>query len=725
MIMKSENGRMGALILGAATALATIFAVVPQHVLAQSWQPEISEAAAKPATDSARKAPGAKGHAHAAAKPASTATSELVPVELPPLSFDDAPIAISPSVKPVPPSAKKPTAKDKGRDGTKKSRVAGGKADPAKGRPSSSETGKDAATPANGEEPPAIISSAPKPGDSMALPVIANELPEAAALRAILQANGQPGKTEPAAKQPHQPEAGKAAAASPEAGKAVNGGTDGKASTATASVPPAPSDSRNLTVIQKSSPKAAPPTETAKIATAKPSTDMPPATAAKPAADAPKPAISEHAAAEPAKHATSAAADTGKPDLREQTAPDAAKHDAHEANAAESATSKQAATGPAKHDTPAGMDAPTDALMPALAMLPLAEPSDAPATASSAPQKAAPAEKSAAKGKDRGKAKGAAARQSSANAAKADPKPVAATANAEPAAMDEPPAVISSSPAKPGKGGKAHGKPVVETVAAPVAPTLPAEAPVTIIGPASIEPVPPEKLTQTTAPAIISSAAPGLRPAPVPAVNPQPRNEPGAPASITAGAESEPEPVDPFTNIQVMLQRSGSEAMTTQVLPNSTPPEATGQITPADRSPASQYCTNIADAAIDARIAWQRQNLAEAEKQITARTEELEAKTAEFQRWLARRDAFSERAQKAVIDIYTKMKPDAAALQLQAMDEEMAAAVLVKLDARSASAVMNEMDAQKAARLAAILSGAAKVPQSKGRQPPPPTGNRL
>jgi len=708
MTMKSENGRMGALVLGAAMALATIFAVVPQHALAQSWQPEISEAATKPATDSARKAPGAKGHAHAAAKPASTPAPEPVPVELPPLSYDEAPIAISPSVKPVPPSAKKPTAKDKGRAGMKKSRVAGGKPDPAKGRSSGSEPGKDAATPANGEEPPAILSSASKPattpGDGMALPVIANELPEAAALRAILQANGQPSKTEPAAKQPHQPDAGQAAAAS---------------------VPPAPSDSRNLTVIQKSSPKAAPPTETAKIAAAKPSTDIPPATAAKPAADAPKPAIGEHAAAEPAKHATSAVADTGKPNLREQAAPDAAKHDAHEANAAEPATSKQAATGPAKHDAPAAMDTPTDALMPAIAMLPLAEPIDAPATASSAPQKAAPAEKSAAKGKDRGKAKGTAARQSSANAAKAEAKPVAATANAEPAAMDEPPAVISSSPAKPGKGGKAHGKAAIETATAPVAPALPAEAPVTIIGPASIEPVPAEKLTQTTAPAIISSAAPGLRPATASAVNPQPRNEPSAPASITAGAEPEPEPVDPFTNIQVMLRRGGSEAMTTQVLPNSTPPEATGQIAPADRSPASQYCTNIADAAIDARIAWQRQNLAEAEKQITARTEELEAKTAEFQRWLARRDAFSERAQKAVIDIYTKMKPDAAALQLQAMDEEMAAAVLVKLDARSASAVMNEMDAQKAARLAAILSGAAKVPQSKGRQPPPPTGNRL
>jgi flagellar motility protein MotE (MotC chaperone) len=143
-------------------------------------------------------------------------------------------------------------------------------------------------------------------------------------------------------------------------------------------------------------------------------------------------------------------------------------------------------------------------------------------------------------------------------------------------------------------------------------------------------------------------------------------------------------------------------------------PETTGA--PGDDSAASQYCNNIVDAAIDARITWQRQNLAEAEKELAKRTAELQAKTAEFQRWLTRRDEFAEKAKKQVVDIYTKMKPDAAALQLQALDEETAAAVVIKLDPRAASAVMNEMDPIHAARLTAIISGAGKLP-SKPKAP--------
>ena len=47
------------------------------------------------------------------------------------------------------------------------------------------------------------------------------------------------------------------------------------------------------------------------------------------------------------------------------------------------------------------------------------------------------------------------------------------------------------------------------------------------------------------------------------------------------------------------------------------------------------------------------------------------------------------------------MRPDAAAQQLAAMDEETAAAVLTKLDPRIASIILNEMDRAQAARLTA------------------------
>ena len=111
--------------------------------------------------------------------------------------------------------------------------------------------------------------------------------------------------------------------------------------------------------------------------------------------------------------------------------------------------------------------------------------------------------------------------------------------------------------------------------------------------------------------------------------------------------------------------------------------------------------------------------LADLEQEIAKRVELLEAKTAEYQRWLARRDEFSKKAQESVVTIYARMKPDAAAAQLVAMDEETAAAVLTKLDPRNASAILNEMEATQAARLTATIGGAANV-NLPGRSKPQP-----
>jgi flagellar motility protein MotE (MotC chaperone) len=129
----------------------------------------------------------------------------------------------------------------------------------------------------------------------------------------------------------------------------------------------------------------------------------------------------------------------------------------------------------------------------------------------------------------------------------------------------------------------------------------------------------------------------------------------------------------------------------------------------AEARAARDYCTNIADAAADARLAWQKRTLLELEQEIAKRLALLEEKSAELQKWLARRDEFSKKAQAVVVTIYARMRPDAAAAQLVAMDEETAAAVLTKLDPRNASAILNEMEATQAARLAATISGAANA----------------
>jgi flagellar motility protein MotE (MotC chaperone) len=125
------------------------------------------------------------------------------------------------------------------------------------------------------------------------------------------------------------------------------------------------------------------------------------------------------------------------------------------------------------------------------------------------------------------------------------------------------------------------------------------------------------------------------------------------------------------------------------------------------------YCTNIATTATDARIAWQANKLSDLDIQIKQRIADLEAKRAEFQDWLARREAALTKAEDGVVAIYSKMRPDAAALQLAAMDDSTAAAVLAKLNPRAASAILNEMSAERAARLTNAMSGPPANPDGK------------
>ena len=158
------------------------------------------------------------------------------------------------------------------------------------------------------------------------------------------------------------------------------------------------------------------------------------------------------------------------------------------------------------------------------------------------------------------------------------------------------------------------------------------------------------------------------------------------------------------------------------------PPDAliTGTVDSQGSDLARGYCANIASTAAEARIALQRAKLAEAEKAIGYRITALEVKTAEYKAWVERRDQFLKRATASLVKIYTQMEPDAASLQLAAMDEETAAALLVKLEPQNASAILNEMVPEKAARLTATIAGAVRMPKPNaapaGAAAAPPTG---
>ncbi len=118
------------------------------------------------------------------------------------------------------------------------------------------------------------------------------------------------------------------------------------------------------------------------------------------------------------------------------------------------------------------------------------------------------------------------------------------------------------------------------------------------------------------------------------------------------------------------------------------------------------FCTNNVSTAGAARVAWQAAKLEELDARLQQRIAELEAKRAEYEEWLHKRDEALKKARDEVVAIYSKMEPEAAANELAQMDDETAAALLSKLDTRSASAILGEMDPARAAHLTDEMIGA-------------------
>jgi flagellar motility protein MotE (MotC chaperone) len=157
--------------------------------------------------------------------------------------------------------------------------------------------------------------------------------------------------------------------------------------------------------------------------------------------------------------------------------------------------------------------------------------------------------------------------------------------------------------------------------------------------------------------------------------------------------------------------------LTTAAVPkrNSTSSPSSNEPAPTDQrdSEVAQFCSNVADAALDARVAWQQKELEAAEAKLRQRITELEAKRAEYEKWLKLREDFLKKAEDSVVEIYSRMNPDAAAQQIANMADDTAAAVLAKLRVRSASAILNEMEPERGARLADTLAGMRRADDGK------------
>lgn len=209
---------------------------------------------------------------------------------------------------------------------------------------------------------------------------------------------------------------------------------------------------------------------------------------------------------------------------------------------------------------------------------------------------------------------------------------------------------------------------------------------------------PPPRQPTATAPAAAGpprTATPSAAPAP-----PEPVAPAGAPVrpALSPKADAVIRRIEPVAPLRATPPAQPSLAV------GRFPPPVNA---PDTRSAVERFCTNIADAAADARFVAQKRELERLAGELDARLARLEEKTTEYRKWLARRDEFAGKVREALTGMYAKMKPESAALHLAAMDEETAAALLLKLNVRQASAILNEMPAERAARLAMIVSGAA------------------
>jgi flagellar motility protein MotE (MotC chaperone) len=185
---------------------------------------------------------------------------------------------------------------------------------------------------------------------------------------------------------------------------------------------------------------------------------------------------------------------------------------------------------------------------------------------------------------------------------------------------------------------------------------------------------------------------------PSPVARPRP---PARPESAFAG----PQP-DPTPTTAAVASKSATSPL------NAVEPAPANQ----QGSDVAKFCTNIADAALDARVAWQQKELEAAEAKLRQRIAELEAKRAEYEQWLKLREDFLKKAEDSVVEIYSRMNPDAAAQQIASMADDTAAAVLAKLRVRSASAILNEMEPARGAHLADTLAGMRRADDGKTKK---------
>ncbi len=222
-------------------------------------------------------------------------------------------------------------------------------------------------------------------------------------------------------------------------------------------------------------------------------------------------------------------------------------------------------------------------------------------------------------------------------------------------------------------------------------------------------PKPRPALETAMTPDPIVTGAMAQAPSPAqPPQEPQPR-PPAAPAAAAAAPAAKSKP-------DATPKPKADAAAKPAPQPKPAAP-ASAAADPVADGEAAQFCRNISDAASDARFSWQVRVLEQLDKQVKESVDRLEIKRAEYEDWLKRREDFLKKVEDGVVEMYGRMRPDAAAPQIASMTEEVALSVLMKLKPRTSSAILSEMEPTRAARLTDSLAGVRLTTREPGKTP--------
>lgn len=144
-------------------------------------------------------------------------------------------------------------------------------------------------------------------------------------------------------------------------------------------------------------------------------------------------------------------------------------------------------------------------------------------------------------------------------------------------------------------------------------------------------------------------------------------------------------------------------------------PSVAGEAAEPSARDVQQYCANVAASAEALRLERRRKQLAELEGEIASRLSTLDAKQQELRALLDRLEAFERKTGDALVGLYSRMKPEAAAAQLAQVDDDIAAALMLQLKTKISSAILGEMEASRGAALAKKIADLRNV--MDGRKP--------